>query len=128
LTDSRTGQAYIADDNGVYSTDNTRLNRAGDSYFGTDGSIYEQQGDILIQVGGPKQNEMGQSQRIEIPIPSSNPERGPSRSGAINPSTGEYLVPSGDGGYIGTRDGHFYVPAGPHGAIDTRTGRFIPTN
>ncbi len=49
-------------------------------------------------------------------------------TGAINPSTGEYLAPSGNGGYTGTRDGRYYAPAGPNGVIDTQTGRFIPTN
>ncbi len=49
-------------------------------------------------------------------------------SGAINPRTGEVLVPTGDGGYTGTRDGRHYAPAGPNGVIDTTTGKFIPTN
>jgi hypothetical protein len=48
--------------------------------------------------------------------------------GAINSSTGEYLAPSGDGGYTGTRDGRYYAPAGPNGVVDTQTGRFIPSN
>jgi hypothetical protein len=45
--------------------------------------------------------------------------------GAINPFTGEFLAPAGDG-YVGTRDGTFYAPAGPNGIINTRTGEFSP--
>lgn len=46
-------------------------------------------------------------------------------NGAINPVTGEYYAPAGQG-YVGTRDGTYYAPAGPNGVIDTRTGKFIP--
>ena len=49
-------------------------------------------------------------------------------AGAINPRTGEFLAPSGGGGYTGTRDGRYYAPARPNGVIDTRTGQFIPVN
>lgn len=45
--------------------------------------------------------------------------------GAINPFTGEFLAPAGDG-YVGTRDGTYYTPAGSHGIINTRTGEFSP--
>lgn len=45
--------------------------------------------------------------------------------GAINPFTGEFLSPAGDG-YVGTRDGTYYTPAGPNGIINTRTGDFSP--
>ena len=48
------------------------------------------------------------------------------RSGAINLSTGEYFVPSGNGEYTGTRDGRIYAPAGPNGVLDTQTGIIIP--
>lgn len=48
--------------------------------------------------------------------------------GAVNPSTGEYLAPAGNGGYTGTRDGRYYAPSGPSGVVDTTTGQFIPTH
>lgn len=47
--------------------------------------------------------------------------------GAVNPSTGEFYAPAGQG-YVSTRNGTYYTPAGPNGVIDTRTGQFIPTN
>ena len=47
--------------------------------------------------------------------------------GAINPRTGEFYAPAGNG-YVGTRDGTFFAPAGPNGVTNTRTGEFIPVN
>ncbi len=46
-------------------------------------------------------------------------------AGAVNVRTGEFLVPAGDGGYIGTRCGTYYAPTGG-GVINTRTGKFSP--
>lgn len=45
-------------------------------------------------------------------------------SGAVNPFTGEFYAPAGNG-YVSTRTGTFFAPAGPNGVIDTRTGRFV---
>ncbi len=45
-------------------------------------------------------------------------------NGAINPITGEFLVPSGQG-YVGTKDGTFYTRTAG-GVINTKTGQFIP--
>jgi hypothetical protein len=49
-----TGQGYNTDSNGAWSTDGTRLNKAGnsDTYFGSDGGTYEQQGNQIRQIGG----------------------------------------------------------------------------
>lgn len=51
---SETGQGYNTDSNGAWSTDGTRLNKAGnsDTYFGSDGGTYEQQGNQIRQIGG----------------------------------------------------------------------------
>jgi hypothetical protein len=49
-----TGQGYNTDKNGAWGTDGIRLNRAGNSstYFGSDGGVYEQQGNQIRQIGG----------------------------------------------------------------------------
>jgi len=47
------------------------------------------------------------------------------QQGAIDPRTGEYFAPTGDGGYVGTRNGHVMAPAGPDQVVDTRTGKFV---
>jgi len=59
-----TGQGYNTDSNGAWSTDGTRLNRAGDSntYFGSDGGTYEQQGNQIRQIGGFKPQQQQQQQ------------------------------------------------------------------
>ncbi|MDD2581900.1 MAG: hypothetical protein PHR66_07900 [Desulfuromonadaceae bacterium] len=46
-------------------------------------------------------------------------------TGAINPYTGEFYAPAGDG-YVSTRNGTYYAPAGPNGVVNTRTGEFSP--
>ena len=49
------GGGYNTDDNGAWSTDGTRLNQAGpgnDTYFGTDGGIYQREGNTIRQTGG----------------------------------------------------------------------------
>lgn len=60
MTNPENGQIYVKDDKGAYTNDGTRLNKAGnsDTYFGTDGGIYEQQGNQIRQIGGfkPQQN------------------------------------------------------------------------
>lgn len=57
---------------------------------------------------------------VNIPIPIINNIN----NGAINPMTGEFFSPAGDG-YVGTKDGTFYAPAAG-GVINTKTGQFIP--
>lgn len=47
--------------------------------------------------------------------------------GAINPRTGEFYAPAGDG-YVSTRNGTYFTSAGPNGVINTRTGEFVPTH
>lgn len=56
-----------------------------------------------------------------------NPEpsvESPGRSGAFNPSTGEFYPASGPG-YVNGRDGTYYAQAGPNGAVNTRTGQIV---
>lgn len=59
LMNPQTGKGYNSDNDGAWGTDGTRLNRAGQSntYFGSDGGIYEQQGNQIRQIGGFKQQQ-----------------------------------------------------------------------
>ena len=70
--------------------------------------------------------------RISYGLPpisrSAAPESPPPQHGMTDVVTGEFLAPTGGGGFIGTRDGTYYAPSGPSGIIDTRTGGFIPTH
>jgi hypothetical protein len=68
LTNPENGQVWITDDNGAYTTDNSRLIKSGDHYFGSDGRIYLRQGSLLMQIGGPRRGQMEQLQRIQIQI------------------------------------------------------------
>jgi hypothetical protein len=54
--DPATGRSYNTDGNGAWGTDGTRLNKAGNSgtYFGSDGGVYQQQGNQITQIGGFK--------------------------------------------------------------------------
>jgi len=47
------------------------------------------------------------------------------QQGAIDPRTGEYFAPTGDGGYFGTKNGHILAPAGPDQVVDTKSGKVI---
>ncbi len=49
----------------------------------------------------------------------------PPKQGVVNPVTGEFYAPAGNG-YVGTRDGTYYAPAGPNNVINTRTGQVAP--
>jgi len=65
----------------------------------------------------------------EKPKPLKSPEELlRNNTGAINPYTGTFYMPSGTGGYINTKDGTFYAPSGTGGYINTRTGEFVPAH
>lgn len=68
LTNPENGQVWITDDNGAYTADNSRLIKSGENYFGSDGRIYLRQGNILMQINGPREKKMEQPQTIQIHI------------------------------------------------------------
>ena len=72
-------------------------------------------------------DEMGKYNHLPPAPPPQNNNVRPNNAGAINPYTGEFYAPAGDG-YVGTKDGTFYAPAGPNGVTNTRTGQFVPVH
>jgi len=89
--------------------------------------------DAILGTGRPTISQMAQHAACKNGYPEGSmdaylqPQAQPQR-GAIIPSTGEYLAPAGDGGYIGTKDGRYYAPSGSNGVIDTQSGHYIPTH
>jgi hypothetical protein len=62
------GEVWVITDNGAYNADNSELIKYEDKYYGSDGRIYLRQGNILMQIGGPRQGQMEQPQKIQIQI------------------------------------------------------------
>jgi len=48
-------------------------------------------------------------------------------AGGLNPITGEFIAPTGDGGGVGTQTGTYFAPAAG-GVINAKTGQFIPVH
>jgi hypothetical protein len=68
MTNPKTGEVWALTDNGAYNADNSKLIKNGDKYYGADGRIYLRQGDTLMQIDGPRQEQMGQPQQLQIQI------------------------------------------------------------
>jgi len=68
MTNPENGEVWAITDNGAYNADNSKLIKYGDKYYGGDGRIYLRQGNILMQIGGPRQEQIKQPQKIQIQI------------------------------------------------------------
>lgn len=68
MTNVENGEVWAITDNGAYNAENSKLIKHGDKYYGSDGRIYLRQGNMLVQIGGPRQEPMKQIQKIEIQI------------------------------------------------------------
>lgn len=68
LTNPQTGEIWITDDKGAYTTDNSEIYKSGDNYLGEDGRVYKRIDDHLIQIGGPRQQQATPPQQINIQI------------------------------------------------------------
>jgi hypothetical protein len=68
MTNPQNGEVWAITDNGAYNADNSQLIKYGDKYYGGDGRIYLRQGNILMQIDGPRQEQRQQPQKIQIQI------------------------------------------------------------
>lgn len=84
---------------------------------------------VFLLTGEYPKTKTATSAIEEKPKPLKSPEELlRNNTGAINPYTGTFYMPSGTGGYINTKDGTFYAPSGTGGYINTRTGEFVPAH
>lgn len=68
MTNPENGEVWAITDDGAYNANNSKLIKNGDKYYGGDGRIYLRQGNILMQIDGPRQQQIKQPQQIQIQI------------------------------------------------------------
>jgi hypothetical protein len=68
MTNPENGEVWAITDKGAYNADNSQLIKYGDKYYGGDGRIYLRNDHILMQIDGPRREQIQQPQKIQIQI------------------------------------------------------------
>lgn len=68
MTNPESSEVWVVTEKGAYNADNSELIKYEGKYYGGDGRIYLRQDNLLMQIDGPRQEQMEQPQKIQIHI------------------------------------------------------------